>query len=304
MMQLTSILGNSQRLDGGAMFGNCPRALWSRWCPPDEQGRIALACRCFLLEYRDQKILIEAGVGAFLEPALRERYGVVEEEHCLLKNLARAGIQPDEIDVVLLSHLHFDHAGGLLSAFVDGANSLVFSKATHVVGASALRRAEEPHRRDRASFLPQLPGLLRDSGCLAIVEQEQERHDALGPRVRLLSSSGHTPGMLLPLLEGEAARALFCADLIPGRPWVHLPITMGYDRCAERLIDEKESIYRELGPKTHLLFTHDAQMAGGELGQEEERKKLRFFSDNSYGEFVRWNLDADLRPQEAAEALT
>ena len=108
-MKLWSILGNSQKLDGGAMFGNAPRAMWSQWSPPDEHNRIALACRALLASpLAGKTVLFETGIGAFFEPKLRERYGVVEGEHVLLESLRAAGFEHEDIDVVVLSHLHFD----------------------------------------------------------------------------------------------------------------------------------------------------------------------------------------------------
>ena len=127
-MKLWSILGNSQKLDGGAMFGNAPRALWSRWSAPDEANRIALACRALLASPLNGKtVLFETGIGAFFEPKLRERYGVVEDRHVLLESLHAAGFEHDDVDVVVLSHLHFDHAGGLLAPWSEGrAPELLF----------------------------------------------------------------------------------------------------------------------------------------------------------------------------------
>ena len=136
MRTLTSLLGNSQQLDGGAMFGNAPRAVWAGWLAPDAANRVALACRCLLVEEGDgRRILLETGIGAFFEPKLRERYGVVEERHVLLDSLAEAGFSHEDVDVVVLSHLHFDHAGGLLAPWKEGeAPSLLFPNATFVVG--------------------------------------------------------------------------------------------------------------------------------------------------------------------------
>ena len=109
-MKLWSLIGNSQKLDGGAMFGNVPRAMWAKWSPPDDENRIELACRALLASPLNGKtVLFEAGIGAFFEPKLRERYGVVEERHVLFDSLAAAGFKPEDIDVVVLSHLHFDH---------------------------------------------------------------------------------------------------------------------------------------------------------------------------------------------------
>ncbi|HZX79694.1 MAG TPA: MBL fold metallo-hydrolase [Lysobacter sp.] len=268
-MKLWSIDGNRQKLDGGAMFGNAPRALWSRWAAPDEHGRIDLACRALLASpLAGRTVLFEAGIGAFFEPKLRERFGVVEDRHVLLDSLARAGFRPEDIDVVVLSHLHFDHAGGLLSAWREGeAPSLVFPNATYVVGRRHFERALDPHDRDRASFIPALPKLLQDTGRLELVDDAHSR--ALGDSVRFHFSDGHTPGLMLAEIVGAPdARGrphggvVFCADLIPGRPWVHVPITMGYDRNAELLIDEKRAFLDDmLARDVHLYFTHDPDCA-------------------------------------------
>src|SRR5262245_1479385 len=107
-MQLFGLEGNTQRLDGGSMFGNAPRALWSRWAPPDEQNRIRLACRAMLVrEPGGRHVLVEAGIGAFFEPKLRERYGVEQPEHVLMASLEGRGVRPEDVDVIVLSHLHF-----------------------------------------------------------------------------------------------------------------------------------------------------------------------------------------------------
>src|SRR5688500_15847972 len=103
------------------MFGNAPRAMWQKWIAPDEQNRIPLACRCLLVRERGRTILFETGIGAFFDPQMRERYGVVEDRHVLLDNLATHGVAPEQVDVVVLSHLHFDHAGGALTAWREGA---------------------------------------------------------------------------------------------------------------------------------------------------------------------------------------
>lgn len=253
-MKLWSLIGNSQRLDGGAMFGNAPRAMWSRWVEPDAENRIPLACRCLLVtDLEGRNVLFETGIGAFFDPAMRARFGVVEDRHVLLDSLAELDLRHEDIDAVVLSHLHFDHAGGLLAPWAEGqAATLLFPNARFLVGAGHWERARDPHPRDRASFIPELVGLLEASGRLELVEAG--RPSSLGDAVRFDFSEGHTPGLMLAEVGGVA----FCADLIPGRPWVHLPVTMGYDRWPEKLIDEKRAFLDDkIARGVKLFFTHD-----------------------------------------------
>lgn len=248
------------------MFGNCPRAVWERWCPPDALGRIALACRALLVrEDGGRTVLLEAGIGSFFAPKLRERFGVQESEHVLLSSLAALGVKPDDVDVIVLSHLHFDHAGGLLAAWAEGvAPALAFPRARYVVGARAWARARAPHFRDRASFIPELPALLEGTGRLEVVEGE--RSATLGEGYSFTVSEGHTPGLLLARVESAWGPVTFMGDLVPGVPWVHLPITMGYDRYPELLIDEKRALLDRIhAEQGTMLFTHDSEVAAARV---------------------------------------
>jgi len=269
MRTITSLLGNAQRLDGGAMFGNAPKALWTRWIQPDDRNRIPLACRCMLVREPGRTLLFEAGIGAFFDPKMADRYGVADPGHVLLDRLAEHGLSHEDIDVVVLSHLHFDHAGGLLSAYAEGQEpTLLFPNATFVVGRRAWERACAPHFRDRASFVPALNALLQASGRLHLVDGDGDA--LLGDGYRFHWSDGHTPGLLLTEVALESGPVLYAGDLIPGAPWVHLPITMGYDRFPERLIEEKQALLGDLqGRGGRLFFTHDHAVALAGIGLDD-----------------------------------
>ncbi len=252
------------------MFGNAPKALWSRWVEPDDTNRIPLATRALLVrEEGGRNVLFETGIGAFFAPELRERYGVLEDRHVLLDNLAALGLDPSDIDVIVLSHLHFDHAGGLLATWRPGEPlALAFPSASVVVGAAAWQRACNPHVRDRASFIDGLPDLLERGAGLEIVDGE--RSAVLGGSYRFHRSDGHTPGLMLCELECSGSPIVFAGDLVPGRPWIHVPITMGYDRFPELLVQEKAELLSDLHARGgRLFFTHDPEVAMVQLIRDE-----------------------------------
>ncbi|KAB8030757.1 MBL fold metallo-hydrolase [Fluviispira multicolorata] len=271
-MKVIPIEGNTQKLDGGAMFGNAPKTMWESWVECDKENRINLSCRSLLIQNKQGKnILFEAGVGAFFEPKLKDRFGVVEKEHVLLNNLQKNNIPHEKIDAVVLSHLHFDHAGGLLSAYNEGETRLLFPNAKFYVGKEHWQRAINPHPRDKASFIPILNNLLEKSGRLVLIEEDGKSD--LAPFVTFRFSNGHTPGLMLAEIHLENYLLVFASDLIPGFAWMHIPISMGYDRYPELVIDEKKKFLDDLYTKNaKLFFTHDTKHPFASIKRDEKGK--------------------------------
>jgi glyoxylase-like metal-dependent hydrolase (beta-lactamase superfamily II) len=258
-MKLTAVEGNYQHLDGGSMFGNVPKELWKRWVEADEKNRIRIACRSLLVQTDNgRNILFDVGIGAFLEPKLKERYGVFEEEHTLLKNLASIGLAEEDIDAVMLSHLHFDHAGGMLPPHGETPR-LLFPNAAIYVGKEHWERAQKPHIRERVSFIPELHDLLKKSDRFHLIEGET--HPDFEDFVSFTYTYGHTIGLIISKIRAPGRTVVFVSDLIPGRPWLHPPVAMGYDRYPELTVNEKIAFLKEAEANNYqLFFTHDPEV--------------------------------------------
>lgn len=287
MIKISSLLGNSQHLDGGAMFGHVPKALWSKWLAPDDNNCVTLACRALLIEDGNKRILLETGIGAFFSPELKKRYGIHPEHHVLLDSLQSLGLSHTDIDVVILSHLHFDHAGGLLAAYQENnKSSLLFPNARYLVSLDAFTRAKAPHMRDKASFIPELTALLEASERMELITSEHS--PTLGANYKFHFSHGHTPGLMLTEISTAEGPLVFAADLIPGVAWLHAPITMGYDRFPEKVVDEKEVLLDYLVAKEgRLFYTHDPKIALSNIVRDD---KGRFVASGRLNEVNRHEL--------------
>lgn len=270
-MRFSSISGNSIGLDGGAMFGNAPRLMWEKWISPDPYNRINLSTRALLVETGDSKILFETGSGSWMNPEMRKRYGIIEDHNILIESLREVGLSHTDITDVIISHLHFDHSGGLLSDWADNRRpELLFPNARIIISKQNWARSQNPHDRDRASFIPFLNRLISESGRFLTIEDGQKLNFK-NIEITFRLFNGHTPGMICSDLIWDNGEMLFAADLIPGVPWVRTTITMGYDRFPELLIDEKSSVLKEAAQRGKWIFyTHDTSISASMISENEK----------------------------------
>lgn len=270
--------GNRQKMDGGAMFGNAPKALWSRWFDCDESNRVDLACHCLVIKTDELTILMDTGVGAFMDPKYASRYGVEQADNVLISNLASKGVAEGDVDYVILSHLHFDHVGGLLPdwpGIEDEDWSPLFPNAKYVLGERQFERALAPHPRDRASYTPGVPAKLKETGRLTLLREDDPHIPELDGVVSFEFSDGHTPGLLHGIVNTGDEILFFASDMISGPAWVHCPIVTGYDRYPELLIDEKRQVLeRAVAGNWILVYDHDPAVSASRIIFDDDKGKF------------------------------
>lgn len=257
------------RLDGGAMFGVVPKVLWERHHPADESNRISLALNCLLARGEDRVVLVDCGMGDLWSESESDLYGLERPQGGLLEDLGRKGVSPEDVTDVVLTHLHFDHAGGAIHR--DG--SLVFTNATHWIQAQHLRWAKDPTERDRRSFRKDILRAIEGEGCdLQIIDGPRE----LAPQIEVFPVHGHTPGQQLVLLgDPEGERLLYAGDLVPYASQVHLPWIMAFDLNPLLTLQEKrETLSRAVFGEWVLLFEHDEKVPAGTVVFEEGRYRV------------------------------
>ena len=243
-------------LDGGAMFGSVPRTLWSRLAAPDERNRIRLAMRCLLLVGHGRRVLVDVGLGAKSDAKFRDIFRV-EDAPELEDSLAAAGFGPGDVTDVLLTHLHFDHAGG---ATVRDGDTLrpALPLARYYVQRRNWENAHAPNPRERASYLGENFDPLERAGVLEFWQGDTRPW----PGVSLVTAEGHTRGQQLVRIEGGGRVVYFVADLIPTAAHVRIPYVMGYDIAAIETMAEKQSLLgRAADEGAWVALEHDPEIA-------------------------------------------
>lgn len=266
-LELVSLYDGFLRLDGGSMFGVVPRTLWSPRVPSDDRNRILLAMRPLLVR-GEQTVLIDAGLGDKDDATFHDIYGVERSRH-LDHALADAGISADEIDVVIATHLHFDHAGGFTVPDGSGRVRPRFPRARYVVRRGEWNDATHPNERNRASYLADNFAPLAEAGVLELVDDD----GAVAPGIRLERTAGHTASHQSVWIESRGQQAVFAGDLIPTVAHVPEPWIMGYDLYPlDTLASKKRLLSAAEAADALVFFEHDPSVAAARLHRTEGKR--------------------------------
>ena len=266
-MELISVCDGFFRLDGGSMFGTVPKPVWEKKAPPDARNRITLAMRPLVVRGA-RTMIIDAGLGDKENDEFHEIYGV-DRARSLDHTLADAGITPEEIDIVLASHLHFDHAGGFTVREPSGRIRPRFPRAQYIARRGEWDDATHPHARNRASYLADNYLPLAEAGVLQLVDDDL----TIMPGVKVRRTGGHTMHHQMVLIESGGQSAAFVADLMPTTAHVVEAWIAGDDLYPMDTLHRKTQFVNEAREKEILVFfEHDPAVAAGYIRERNGKR--------------------------------
>lgn len=256
-------------LDGGAMFGIVPKNVWERSDPPDRENRIALALRCLLIKIDSRIILVDTGAGERWSARDLERFGIDRSNGGLAGALALEGLSPEDITDVVLTHLHFDHAGGVKTS----GGALAFPKARHYLQRRNLVHALHPTARDRGSYLPDKFDALLSSKQLTLLDGPGE----IAAGVDVILFEGHTVAQQLVRVRDPSQRGapwiLYGADIIPTSAHLGAAFVMGYDLTPDVTAREKtRALNRAVESSSLIVFEHDPKLAAATIRFDDQQR--------------------------------
>lgn len=265
------------RLDGGAMFGIVPRPLWEKTNPPDERNRIRMNLGVLLIKAHGKNILVDTGAGGKLDPKWQEIYAL-QRKPSLEQSLAKLRLTPNEIDIVINTHLHFDHAGGNTLRNLDGQIIPTFPRARYFVQKGEWDWAHTQHERTQYAYMRDDFSPLERSGRLALLKGDEEIVNG----VRVLVTPGHTEHHQCVTIESEGRKAIFLADLIPMAAHLPYPYIMGYDLFPLKTLETKKKILQQAHDGRWLLiFQHDPDIPMGYLKNTDGKLSLETVRDTT-----------------------
>jgi methylmalonyl-CoA epimerase len=269
-LQITTVSDGSFRLDGGAMFGVVPRPLWEKKAPPDDRGRIVLAMRALLVEADWGKMLIDCGAGDLLGSKWADIFGL-EHTRTLERTLWEAGVAPDDVDIVLPTHLHFDHVGG---AVIRNGDELVprFPRARHIIRRGEWDDALRLHPRSRGSYFPEDLIPLERAGVVEFFDDDRE----IKPGVRVVRAAGHTAHHQIVAFESEGKTAVFGADVVPTDAHIQDNWITALDLFPMQSFAFKQTFLRDAIDREQLIyFSHDPAISAGYVREKNGKRSVQ-----------------------------
>jgi glyoxylase-like metal-dependent hydrolase (beta-lactamase superfamily II) len=259
------------KLDGGAMMGSVPKVLWSKTNPSDDKNRIDLSMRCLLLDNGKRRVLIETGIGDHCSEKFAEIFQVDQKKNALSKALSHHGYINENITDVILTHLHFDHAGGAVLKNSDGNMYPRFPNATYYISQTNWDAGMNPSPKDKASYLKENYICLKDQGVLEIIPDNVNIVDGIDT----YTVNGHTHGQQLVKISSNDSTIVFCSDLIPLKSHIKVPWIMGYDLNAELTMKEKEIFLKKASDEGWILFLyHDPEVAAVKIDMNNNNYRV------------------------------
>ena len=266
-LELISVCDGFIKLDGGSIFGTVPKPLWEKTTPVDARNRITLAMRPLIVRGA-RTMIIDAGLGGKETEKFHEIYGV-DRARSLDRTMAEAGISPEEIDIVLASHLHLDHAGGFTCRDASGRIRPTFPRAQYIVRRGEWEDANHPDERSRASYRPDNYVPLAEAGVLQLVDDDV----TIMPGVKVRRTGGHCMHHQIVLIESQGKAAAYVADLIPTTAHVPDAWIMGYDLYPMDTLGAKKQFAKEAMEKeTLVFFEHDPAIAAGYIREQDGQR--------------------------------
>lgn len=259
--EVRAILDGTFSLDGGAMFGIVPKAVWGRSDPADTDNRIPLALRCLLIRVDDRVIVVDTGIGTKWSASDTKRFAIDHTQHELVRSLEALGVGREDVTDVILTHLHFDHAGGTTRFGPGGKQELTFPRARHYLQRRNLAHALRPNARDRGSYLAENFALLIDQKELILLDGPTE----IAAGVDTILFEGHTIAQQLVRVRDPVKGGswlLYTADIIPTSSHLGPAFVMGYDLMPALTAKEKLRVLERAEREGGLIaFEHDPKIA-------------------------------------------
>jgi glyoxylase-like metal-dependent hydrolase (beta-lactamase superfamily II) len=265
--ELTIVSDGTYFLDGGAFFGVVPKALWSRRVAADEQNRVHIGLNSLLVRTGTKNILIETGIGNKLSDKMIKIYAQPAQ---LLDNLHAAGIAPEDIDIVINTHLHFDHCGWN-TVRKDETILPTFPRAKYYAPEGEWKYSRRPSERDAISFISENYDPLVESGRMTLLKGGEE----VVPGISVETFPGHTAHMQAVIVRNGGQTACYISDLIPTKSHLDIAWGMAFDLYPVQTMENKKRYYAQAIPEKWLtVFTHDPKIPWGHI-ERDENSKLR-----------------------------